>query len=216
MLKGKLLSVLGDSVSTYYGVSNDADANKTTISNPSYYYKRHFPVESAYWHIILDRYGMSLCVNNSWSGGNLSGRDNSCSGVSRATELHRDSGETPDLIIVFMGLNDLGRGIDTSVFAADYELTLLRIKEKYPNARVCCVNMPDRYGAFPERTAEFNSAIEEAASRMGDGFFVAHLYDYKFSDFDDYYYMTFDGLHPNFKGMEIIADVICKAMDENM
>ncbi len=215
MLKGKRLSVLGDSVSTYNGVSNDAQANNTILSNPSYYCKRHFPVESAYWHIVLDKYGMSLCVNNSWSGGNLSGRDNICSGVNRALQLARDSGEAPDFIIVFMGLNDLGRGIDKTVFALDYELTLLRIREKYPEACVCCVNMPDRYGQFAERTKEINNAIENAVSKMGEGFFIARLYDYKFKDFDDYYYMTFDGLHPNFKGMEIIADVICRAIDEN-
>ena len=87
---------------------------------------------------------MRLCLNNSWSGGNLSGVDDFSSGVNRAEQLSRDDGTSPDLIIIFIGINDLGRGVDISVFSADYKKTLNKIKAKYPEAKVCCVNLPDR------------------------------------------------------------------------
>ena len=211
----KKLSVLGDSVSTYYGMSNSKEACSSTQYNPSRYFKRHFPVENTYWYIIMEKYGLSLCVNNSWSGGNLSGRDNPDSGVCRAAHLSRDNGEMPDFIIVFMGLNDLGRNVDPEVFGRDYEYALLTIKERYPQATVCCVNLPDRDIALKSRAIIFNEAIENAAKTAGDNFFVADLFNSKLNN-DTFYNNTIDGLHPDQDGMRMIAEVISEAMDKHM
>ena len=192
-LKGKCLSILGDSISTYKGVSNDNTANSTTGSNP-YFYQGDFPLEKAYWMRILKTFDMRLCVNNSRSGGNLSGIEDFSSGVNRAEQLSRADGTSPDLIIIFMGINDLGRGVDISAFSADYEKTLNAINEKHPEAKVCCLNLPDR-GYLKQRTEEFNKAIDSAVKKAGSNFFVADLYHSRLNN--EFYYMnTVDGLHP--------------------
>lgn len=214
MLKGKRMSILGDSVSTYKGASNDASANLSTSYNP-YFYRLPFPLEKTYWSLILDKFGMSLCVNNSWSGGNLSGIDDESSGVNRASHLSRDNGEKPDFIIVFMGLNDLGRGIDIDIFSRDYESALLTIKKNQPNATVCCVNMPDRDPIFKKRAEKINYAIENAVNKMGNGYFIADLYNSRLNN-DFYYDNTVDGLHPDEDGMRIIAEVISDAIIKNI
>ena len=206
MLKGKRLSILGDSISTYKGISNDQSINHTLFYNPCFY-SDGFPLEKTYWMQLIDRFGMTLCVNNSWSGGNLSGKDDESSGLNRARQLSRDSGENPDLIILFMGMNDLGRGIDPIVFTSDYEKTLLTLKDCFPNAVVCCVNLPDRDIYLKPRAEIFNQAIEDAVKKMGDCFFIADLYRSRLNN--DFYYMnTRDGLHPDEDGMRIIADII--------
>ena len=41
MLRGKKLSILGDSISTYKGVSNDKNAN-STIGGNAYFYRPIF------------------------------------------------------------------------------------------------------------------------------------------------------------------------------
>ena len=213
MLTGKRLSVLGDSISTYKDFSCDAAANATTEYNP-YFYREPFPLNKTYWKLVMDRLGMSLCVNNSWSGGNLSGTD-STAGVSRAANLCRDDGTSPDVIIVFMGINDLGRGVDVSVFREDYERTLLTIKKKHPDALVCCVNLPDRDIMLRRRAAEFNSAIEGAVALCGDNFFIADLFSSRLKD--DFYYMnTLDGLHPDEDGMRIIAEIVENAITNKL
>ncbi len=97
MLKGKKLSMLGDSISTYKNISNDASANSTTVSN-RYFYQEPFPPKKTYWMRLIDAFGMTLCVNNSWSGGTLSGKDDPTSGINHAGEIARDSGEIPDFI----------------------------------------------------------------------------------------------------------------------
>ena len=211
-LKGKYLSVLGDSISTYKGVSNDTTANSTLGANP-YYYQGEFPLEKTYLARILKTFDMRLCVNNSWSGGNLSGVEDFSSGVNRAEQLSRDNGTSPDLIIIFMGINDLGRGIDISVFSADYEKTLNKIKANYPEAKVCCVNLPDR-GYLKKRTEAFNNAIGTAVVKAGSKFFVADLFHSQLKG-DLYYDHTVDGLHPSESGMEIIAGTIEKAIKSN-
>ena len=210
MLKDKFLSILGDSVSTYKDASCDASANKSAEYNP-YFYKMPFPLEKTYWWRILEAFEMKLCVNNSWSGGNLSGQDMENSGVNRAGELATDKGQVPDLIIVFMGLNDLGRGVSPDVFKADYEKTLATIKKKYPLATVCCVNLPDRDPCFKPRVNIFNDIICEATKNAGDNFFVADLYNSPLNN-DFYYTNTVDGLHPDEDGMRYIAEVVENAI----
>ncbi len=210
MWKGKRLSILGDSISTYQDVSNNPEYNSMLYYNPCFY-REPFPVEKTYWHQLMDKLGLTLCVNNSWSGGNLSGIDDEDSGVNRVNYLSGNNGEIPDVIIVFMGINDLGRRIPLEVFSSDYERVLKIIKDKYLHALVCCVNLPDRDIVMKKQTELFNMAIENAVKQMGDNFFVADLFNSRLNN--DFYYMnTVDGLHPSESGMTIIAEVIENAM----
>ena len=206
MLNGKRISILGDSISTYQGVSNDATINSTLFANPCYY-GGAFPLEKTYWMQLINNLGLTLCVNNSWSGGNLSGINDETSGINRVHQLSRDSGEIPDLVIVFMGMNDLGRGVDVTVFEEDYTRTLNIIKEAFPLAKVCCVNLPDRDIFLKKRAELFNAAIRNAVKEAGENFFIADLFKSRLNG--DFYYMnTTDGLHPDEDGMRIIAEVV--------
>ncbi|MBQ8208238.1 MAG: DUF4886 domain-containing protein [Clostridia bacterium] len=109
---GKKVSILGDSISTLKGVSNNTEYN-TTIGSNAYYYSSG--QASKWWQQVIDVLGMELCVNNSWSGSrvleNNKGTDdnNSAGYVTRCLNLHNDTGETPilpDIIWVFLGTND--------------------------------------------------------------------------------------------------------------
>ena len=210
MLKGKMLSVLGDSISTYYKVSNNPEYN-ATIGDNRIFYGLPFPLERTYWYRVMERFGLTLCVNNSWSGGNLSGRDDPTSGINRAGELANNDGARPDLIIFFMGMNDLGRNVSLEVFRADYEETLRILADKYPDAAVCCINYPDRDPYFLPRTEQFNRILEAAVAEAGERFFVADLFHSRLNN-DFYYINTVDGLHPDEDGMRIIAEVVEEAI----
>ena len=214
MLKGKRLSILGDSISTYMGYSNDGAANVSTTYN-KVFYKAPFPLEKTYWMKIITDFNMTLCVNNSWSGGNLSGKDDETSGLNRAKNLATDHGEAPDLIIVFMGINDLGRNIPTEVFANDYEETLKIINKNYPKASICSVNIPDKDIYLKNRASRFNEAIKTAVNKMGKNSFIADLFGSRLNG-DFYYNNTIDGLHPDEDGMRIIAEIIEEAIKKNI
>ena len=214
MLSGKKISILGDSISTYVGLSNDGSANASTKYNPCHY-RPPFPPERTYWMRVINELGLTLCVNNSWSGGNLSGKDDPSSGLNRASELSRDDGTTPDIIILFMGTNDLGRRVPIDRFTTDYNKTLETVKALHPNAYVCCVNIPDRDIYLHSAAVLFNSAISDGVAMMGDRFFVADLFGSRLRG--DFYYMnTTDGLHPDEDGMKIISEIVRDAIVLNI
>ncbi len=116
ILNGKRISILGDSISTYEGISNDKQVQRTLVSNPSFY-RFPFPLENTYWNRLISTYHLRLCVNNSWSGAFLTkhfpgvgvDREKKLSpGVERVEYLADNEGNLPDIILLFMGINDLG------------------------------------------------------------------------------------------------------------
>ena len=113
LYSGKTISILGDSISTYRGYSNDGSANSTTASHPIYYpdNDRSFSsYKETYWGRLMTDLNMTLCVNNSWGGGRVMGASsrNYLDRITyRATQLDRDDGTVPDVIISYVGINDI-------------------------------------------------------------------------------------------------------------
>ena len=122
--QGKTVSIIGDSISTFDKISNNTDYNSTIGENLKYHNHTGNPHkwENTYWGKLVNDLDMTLCVNNAWASGRVYGRYNgkttskndnnnvmnfSDSLPNRATQLHRNDGTTPDLIIVYMGINDL-------------------------------------------------------------------------------------------------------------
>ena len=113
---GKKLSILGDSISTFDGVSNNTDYNSTIGSNAIYYpnlNKNVYDYTYTYWGRLLTDLDMELCVNNSWSGSHVyvdpSHNKLKTGDNGRPAQLHRDGSQRmdPDLIVFYMGTNDL-------------------------------------------------------------------------------------------------------------
>lgn len=122
---GKYVSVLGDSISTFNTVSNDRNANADIANNEPYYPYCNGNIcdyTLMYWGKVIDTLDMKVGVINSWSGSQAYGRwdDLGKNMLVRSGELHRDNGTptntsddiAPDVIIVYMGINDLNGGID--------------------------------------------------------------------------------------------------------
>lgn len=108
---GTTVSILGDSISTF----------KEYI--PAGYYD-FFPengqvsdVEDTWWKQVIDDKGWTLYVNGSSSGaacvGDSTGTDNPQCGCNefRTGGLYGPGGEAPDVILVYMGTNDLLQSI---------------------------------------------------------------------------------------------------------
>ena len=112
---GKKISIIGDSISTYSNYSNDKTANATTEKHDLYYPKNDYTFANykyTYWGRTLTDLGMQLCVNNSWSGARTYGGFRNAvnyndSFPQRASELDRDDGTQPDVILVYLGINDV-------------------------------------------------------------------------------------------------------------
>lgn len=167
--EGKVISILGDSISTYSGVSNDASVNATLNGGAIYYTPGRLDIYRAdtWWQQAIDALGMELLVNNSWSGSCvLSSRSGTVGAyLDRCVQLHNDAtGEEPDVIVIFIGTNDfsyyqstLGTAdIDYDALIFDdyyatptttceaYAIMLDKIISRYPDAEIYCMGMTAR------------------------------------------------------------------------
>ncbi|MDY5041819.1 MAG: GDSL-type esterase/lipase family protein [Eubacteriales bacterium] len=216
ILGGKQLSILGDSISTFEGVSNNSDDG---LGDNAIYYDTELTQEDTYWQQIITKYNMNLCVNNSWSGSYVSKHapnqnankdaDGSVSsGMARADNLAKKDGTTPDYILVYIGINDLNAGVPADTIATAYNTMLDTITATYPSAKVFCVNMPNRNtGNSP---VAYNTAIKTAV----DSHTNVYLIDLYSSEYNGATYETnsLDNLHPNAVGMDYMTQIIIDGM----
>ena len=156
-LKGKKLGIIGDSISTYNGY---------IPSGYAYFFPRGNvqSVEDTWWKKLINETGMELCVNCAWSGSTISGdtdsTTNAYSGASekRVNDLTNSNGDTPDIIIVYISINDFGKNnsvitgtstgnesITQSGTIRDisqaYVLLIKKLMTKYPNAKIYCTTI---------------------------------------------------------------------------
>jgi hypothetical protein len=114
--EGKQFSILGDSISTFAGYSNNTEYNSTIGGNALWYPNNNlnfYDYSYTYWGRLLNDLGMNLCVNNAWSGSKVHN-----TAPDRALELDNDNGTadnsaddiTPDVIFFYMGTNDMRKG----------------------------------------------------------------------------------------------------------
>ena len=236
-LEGKYLSVLGDSISTYKNVSNSSEYNSTLSGNAVYYgninYTKSLTQDETYWQQVIDGLGMDLCVNNSWSGGTVSGINSTNAATNRANQLHNNSNQKPDIILVYVGINDLRYNQTAQNFETAYTTMLNTIKANYPDAHVFCIGMPNRNGNDYEdgeytdaEAIEFCNAINNAIAAAGEKFHYVDMFNSEYKD--QVYYdnsidtgtenqhtgSTLDNLHPNETGMDYITDLIIEKMYE--
>ncbi|MBR3836727.1 MAG: SGNH/GDSL hydrolase family protein [Clostridia bacterium] len=217
VLKGKKVSFIGDSISTFEGYSNNTAYNATIGGNKVYYTgdKRGFTdVNKTWWMQVANATGMELLVNNSWSGDRVTNR-----GVARAKELHNNQGVKPDVIVVYLGINDFRKGITPEAFKAAYDKMIGGMKEAYPEAEVYLCDLVyssgmNNPGFRPKEVVKTNAVIAEIAQKYqatlvdlynGTGITWRNLAEH----------MCDEVLHPNYKGMEVMAECILSAMAED-
>lgn len=210
----KLISILGDSISTLEGWNPPGHA--VFYDAPTARKGGLRDVSDTWWHQVIQSCGCALCVNNSYSGSRASGADFPSAWThARTGQLHSDRNR-PDYVLVYIGFNDFGYGVpiqnprrlhlkkDPRYFLDAYCLMIRNIRSHYPSAQIHCATLLRGYSAsnpsrrFPENfnghtpLSEYNAAIRTACRRTG-----AVLLDLAHSDHS---FETIDGSHPTAKG----------------
>lgn len=249
-MRGMRFSILGDSISTYAGWSNDTSVNPTLGKNATWFSpSRGLSVDETWWKATADDLGLDICVNNSWSGSMVQGGDwgDPPSDVSlawnRAKQLSTSAGETPDLIVIYLGANDYNRENSThqgighqlgSVdedfysrveaedyypknFAEAYAKMVYTVVKTYADADIyafgCNASMLPRTVNDPTAYLPFNRVMTEICMHYG----VEMIDLANESGIDqtnaEEYMLVED--HPNAKGMRKLADAIERHLMEN-
>ena len=228
----KHFSILGDSISTFEGISEPKGGVYYTTERKIA--SGVVTVLDTWWGQVVEQLGGKLLVNDSWSGSTVCWNPQyqvpsyGCSDE-RTSSLGKN-GITPDVIIVFMGINDWGNGFqvvgngnvkadekDCALFSNAYRIMLEKLRVHYPKAEIWCMTLPisscsAREGfAFPyyyagRHIVEYCDAIREVAQQ--DNCRVIDLYNHSEP------YDTLDGFHPNASGMRTIARAVITAVKE--
>lgn len=233
-LQGKKVSILGDSISTFTG---------TMPADYNIYYPESGDIPNAgqtWWGQLLANTGMVLCRNASSANTDVTGNslalDGSAPGCSirRIVDLKGTDGSNPDVIIIYMGINDFARsrtlgsftspGVQTEgevmVFTDAYELMLQKIKALYPTASIYCCTLLERcdlngntgapaVNLNGDTVADFNTQIKAIAKAYGAS--VIDFYNCGIN-YTNLSLFTVDGIHPTWIGAGVLGQYATQAV----
>ena len=210
--KNKYFSVMGDSVSTLAGynppecgVYYDWKMKRLAgISTP----------EDTWWGKVIEELGGSLLVNHSWAGSTvcrLPGCEVESYGCSdERTGALGSEGHLPDVVMILMGLNDLGHGVSLAregesltSFPVAYGVMLKKIQQNYPGTEIWCLTLP-RISGIGARAENYNRVIRTCAAENGCRCVDIYRSDAVCDTMGDY--------HPTAQGMQTIARLVIEAL----
>ncbi len=230
--RGKRISILGDSISTFEGYIPRADGRN--LAHRTRYPQDNLltDVNLTWWMRTINTLGAELGVNDSWAGSTVSnvldenfkdfGPDAAMASMTRIGNL--GSNGKPDLIFFFGGTNDAGKMVEKGSldseftpnptaqkwdsFADAYREALCRLRALYPEAELIAMTPSFSNGYYDnDRLSEFSDLIIEICSQYN-----VKCVDLRRSGitFD----MLPDGLHPNAAGMECIYKAVINKLKE--
>lgn len=155
---------------------------------------------------------MNVLVNNSYSGDKVT-----VHGQTRCEQLHDDTGTNagtnPDVIAVYLGINDFDGGVSVDTFKTSYDTMISKIVAKYNNAEnstsadiYLFTLLPNKVKQDTATLLAYNTAIREIAEKYGCT--VVDLYANSGITADNMasYTNASDCLHPNMAGMDKMTE----------
>ena len=228
-LKNKKISILGDSISTFEGYSNDINSNTTIGNNRVYYggvdhtgFNYIVDVNNTWWKMMLDDASLKLVVNNSWSGSLvLDSRIQACGYASRSNNLHNDiTNERPDIILIYLGTNDACNHIEIGEYDKDninefiksknaptnfieaYALMINNIISNYKDAKIYCMSLLPFINLTEKENKQYNQVIYDIVNHFNLD--VIDLYHNCKVESNLTYFAENGYVHPNETGMKEI------------
>ncbi|WP_165252736.1 SGNH/GDSL hydrolase family protein [Adlercreutzia sp. ZJ304] len=204
---GKRISVFGDSISTFHGFI--PPENKVYYEDDLCAQNGVTQPADTWWMQVIESLEGELLANGSFSGSLVTGSEFPAGrSVARAKQVIGASGQQPDCILIYMGINDYGEGSSLCEFEQAYAEMLTNLSEMAPNAEMFCMTLlPGRSKEHDveffrakykgENLESYNEAIRCVVKKYG-----AHLIDMANlgKPFD-----TLDGTHPTKLGMQQLA-----------
>ena len=208
----KLVSVLGDSISTFEGCNPEDYA--VYYDKPMQDLNGLRSVEDTWWARVIRSMHARLCVNNSYSGSKVTG-EAFPAGTSEERLGNLGTKENdPDLILIYMGLNDFAGGIDlissldSFGFEDSYDIMLKTLKRNYPSAAIVC-------GTLMPGSVKGRSGLDFSDNAAGIGLEEYNETIRLMAQENDCYLAdlargtekceTLDGFHPTVRGHGAIA-----------
>ena len=233
-LRGKRVSILGDSISTFSGYL-------TPSSNATFYPSgNNSPacdvdsVDDTWWKIVIDKTGMVLGANNAYSGRTL------INSATTANVQALGANGDPDIILVYLGTNDANQqvtlgtidksvpfntasestGAETrgtnltqaqvdalgnSTFYEAVRTLIIRLQWYYPKAKIVFLTVG--FGAYSRFFADnpYRTATIECCDLLGVDYIDTRKIGIHMPKMNAY---IFQRVHPNKAGMALIGEYV--------
>jgi len=128
----------------------------------------------------------------------------------------------PDLVTIWLAVNDLANNVPIDSYSKDLDLMLSRLQSKAPHARILVANVPDlallpyfrSYDSLvlQNRIQAYNTAISSIVYRHHVILVDLSQQSYNLRDHPEY--VSNDGLHPTDIGYEKLAELFYKALQQ--
>lgn len=162
--------------------------------------------------------GGEFLANNAYAGSHVSYAGHYSACLPRRIRSLATEDASPDIILVYAGINDVAHSIDLDKFQRDYREMLDSLKKFHPDAQIWVGTIvvgkecePYYLDPVPlKKRGEYNAIIHQCVEEAGDR---VHLVD--LSSIDGVY-ETVNGTHPNKKGMTTFAQAWYEAMKDSI
>ena len=227
--EGKVISILGDSISTFAGYIPIADG--FSLAHRARYPQSNLltDVNETWWMQVLTALNTKLGINDSWAGSRVintmsgnSGDQGEKAAMASLTRIQNlGSNGTPDVILFYGGTNDIGALMPLGAFdpasapteadlistkwnnvADAYVAAILRMQYYYPNAEIIAM--------LPTYTSSYytNSELEQYNAVFAA---ICEHYGVTYVDLRNCGITTAnlpDGIHPDATGMDYITEAV--------
>lgn len=222
MNKDIKISFYGDSITTYEGwVPDDA-----TVYYPTYSSTVNAP-EKTWWHQLLKITGTTLHTNISYAGSTVCGLGfQAGENKTRIAKILKD-GVAPDILIIYLGINDVVCGHQVSLFDQTYKNMLKSIEKICPKTKIIICNLPyetasDGTGNASETMIHLGlrEEINEVIGKISKEYHLslvdlASLITKETDSFGNKIHIG-DNIHPNATGMKVIAEAVSEVVRKIM
>lgn len=226
---GKIISILGDSISTFAGWTPVADGHNLAHRNRYPQDNLFTDVKYCWWYKLFNDLGMKLGINDSWAGSRVHNSSDTNSGdqgpdacmasTTRITNL--GSNGTPDVILFYGGTNDCGGSVTLgefdstahhsnvdltskkwSTFADAYKCAIMRLQYYYPDAKIV-VMLPTYCTVYYTmgNLDKYNEVIKDICDYFGVPVLDLRQAGINWQNKD---YTLGDGIHPKALGADLI------------
>lgn len=221
-LKDATISILGDSISTFY--SQNSAANSFYAGTNQYYYPIYSnsvkSVEQTWWYKTILNLGAKLGVNNSLSGSAAYGVGTT-PGQSPSRLKTLNNKGTANIVWVFLGTNDNVNGHTVENIESAFRAIIEYIQENCienrngtyikPIIYLFCAGYSaySGYNYTEEKRIAYNNVLVSLANEYEN----VRTFDIgEFIDKDNYNFYLGDSLHYNSTGMNLVAEKLTERL----
>ena len=210
------IAFLGDSITTFYSATSEF--NSLFGGTNQFYYPIYSQTVSSvtqtWWYKTVQAVGGNLFVNNSYSGGTVCGSGMSAAVSSERIAKFNYKGQSPDVIIIYLGINDAVGKTNKNTFKSTYQEMINKIQSIYSGVQIFICNLPYETYTDGVHREQYNEVLSELAEENDLPLInFSNAWTSATEQKNNWKFLG-DNIHPSASGMTVLANIATKAIKD--